>query len=612
MRLKSLHPMLSRRWIAFAVISAGLLWAGVFAGQETFKRSAITGVVEETEADAELKRALLLAVLDRSRSLPLVLAGDTDLARTLISQQPEDLARLNGKLQALAEETRASAIYVIRLDGTAISASNWNQPDSFVGSNYAFRDYFSRAVASGSAEQYALGSVSRRPGLYLSRRVTAGDGAPLGVVVVKVEFDQLEESWRRSGKLTFVTDSHGIVLITSEPSWRFLTMSDIPPKELSQIRDSLQFGEAPLTPVPIWSLHEFDGYPMVATDIEGAMPRQPHFSTIMDVPGTAWTLRVLAPAGTALDAGIWEGRLTAVSIGVPLIAAAAWLLYLSGRAARRRAAEQAARAELEHQVGRRTLELTEARDRLQAEIAEHHATDSRLQSVQQDLVQANRLAILGQVAAGVAHEINQPVATIRAYADNANAFLDRGDTATATENLGLIADLTDRIGSITSQLRGLARKGRLVAEPVNLKAAVQGALFLLRSRFSGSMDMLVIGPIPDDLTVTGQRVRLEQVLINLFQNALEALEGKDGARIEVNVTRVEDDDITLTVADNGPGIPQAIRDNLFIPFNTSKDSGLGLGLVIARDIVTEYGGTITAESSTEGTTFTVTLKRALS
>jgi two-component system C4-dicarboxylate transport sensor histidine kinase DctB len=610
MRFKSHHPLLSRRWIAFAVISAGLLWAGLFVGEETFKRSAIVGVVEETEADAELKRALLLAVLDRSRSLPLVLAGDTDLARTLMSQAPADVARLNTKLQSLAEETRASAIYVIRLDGVAIAASNWNQKDSFVGSNYGFRDYFSSALAKGSAEQYALGSVSRRPGLYLSRRVAAEDDSPLGVVVVKVEFGELEESWRRSGKLTFVTDSHGIVLITSQNDWRFLTISEIAPKELSQIRDSLQFGEAPLTPIPIWSLFDLEGYRMVATDLGGGLPSEPHFATTMDVPGTPWTLHVLAPAVAALDAGVWEGRLIAVTIGVPLIAVAAWLLYLSGRASRRRAAEQAARAELERQVGRRTSELTEARDRLQAEIAEHHTTDARLQSVQQDLVQANRLAILGQVAAGVAHEINQPVATIRAYADNAGAFLGRGDTAAATENLGLIADLTDRIGTITSQLRGLARKGRLAAGPVNLKAAVQGALFLLRSRFSGSMDMLVIGPIPDDLVVTGQRVRLEQVLINLLQNALEALEGRQGAKIELQVISVDETDVVIAVSDNGPGIPASIRDNLFIPFNTSKDSGLGLGLVISRDIVTEYGGTITAESSKAGTTFTVILKRA--
>ncbi|RKE83865.1 ATP-binding protein [Rhizobium sp. AG855] len=604
--------MQPRHWIIFILISGAMLLAGVYFGEETFRQSAVTRLAEETKTDAELKRALLLAVLDRSRSLPLVLSEDPDLARTLTGENPTDIARLNGKLQRLAENTHASAIYVIRGDGMAIAASNWNRPDSFVGSNYGFRDYFSKAFATGSAEQYALGSVSRRPGLYLSRRIASNSGAPLGVVVIKVEFEELEESWRRSGKRTFVTDSHGIVLITGVPAWRFLTLFDIPPRELSQIRDSLQFGEAPLTPIPIWKLQAFDGDMMVATDTgaEAGAPHQTHFATTLAVPGTSWALHVLAPATEALDSGAWEGRLVVISIGLPLIAAAAGLLYLSGRAARRRAAEQAALAELERQVGRRTLELTEARDRLQAEIAEHRATDIRLQGVQQDLVQANRLAILGQVAAGVAHEINQPVATIRAYADNAKSFLDRGNAETAKDNLGLISDLTDRIGAITGELKGLARKGRQTPEPVGVKAAIDGALFLLKSRFAGSFDRLTIGDIPQDVTVFGQRIRLEQVLINLLQNALEAIEGQEKATISIGLARLSPDEVDLTVSDTGPGLPDRVRDNLFIPFTTSKEGGLGLGLVIARDIVTEYGGRLAVDTGPMGTTFTITLKRA--
>jgi len=266
--------------------------------------------------------------------------------------------------------------------------------------------------------------------------------------------------------------------------------------------------------------------------------------------------------------------------------------------------------ELERQVTLRTVELTEARDRLEAEIAEHRATDTRLQGVQQDLVQANRLAILGQVAAGVAHEINQPVATIRAYADNAKTFLARGNGDQAQENLGLIAELTDRIGAITGELKGLARKGRQAGEPVEVKAAVDGALFLLKSRFAGSFDRLTISDIPADLKVLGQRIRLEQVLINLLQNALEAIEGKADGDIRVGIARLSDDEVDLAISDTGPGLPAHVRDNLFIPFTTSKEAGLGLGLVIARDIVTEYGGRLSVETSASGTTFTITLKRA--
>lgn len=597
-------------WLAYAAFAITLLVAGLYYAGERGQAAALRTLAEDANTDAELKRALLLTVLDRSRTLPLVLAQDAELADALQARSPNGITDLNEKLEALIPGTGASVIYAIGLDGTAIAASNFRQPDSFVGSNYAFREYFTSAMAEGTAEQYALGNVSRRPGLYLSRRVEDESGKALGIVVVKVEFETLEQSWQRSGRITYVTDSKGIVLITSRPEWRFLTVTDIPQKERIAIRESLQFGEAPLTPIPVWSLDDLAGHKMVATDTSGTIPRQPHFTQTLPLPGTSWTLHLLAPAAPAMDAGAMQDRLVFLAIGVPLLAAAGLLLHRSGRTARRAADAKAAQAELERQVTLRTVELTEARDRLQAEITEHRATDSRLQGVQRDLVQANRLAILGQVAAGVAHEINQPVATIRAYADNAKAFLDRGNGETAKENLGLIAELTDRIGAITSELKGLARKGRQAAEPVDLKAAIDGALFLLKSRFAGSFDRLEITEIASGLAVLGQRIRLEQVLINLLQNALEAIDDKANATITIGLSRLTDDEVDLSVSDTGPGLPDHVRDNLFIPFTTSKEGGLGLGLVIARDIITEYGGRLSVDTSKNGTTFTITLKRA--
>ncbi|TJW55779.1 MAG: two-component sensor histidine kinase, partial [Mesorhizobium sp.] len=211
--------------------------------------------------------------------------------------------------------------------------------------------------------------------------------------------------------------------------------------------------------------------------------------------------------------------------------------------------------------------------------------------------------------AGVAHEINQPVATIRAYADNARVFLDRQQTAPAEENLDAIAALTERIGTITDELKTFARKGRTAAEPVELRGVIEGAVVLLRSRFAGRLDALDIALPPPALKVMGNRVRLEQVLINLFQNALEALDGRDGARVEVLVEE-KDDGVVLNVSDNGPGIPPAILKSLFTPFNTSKEKGLGLGLVISKDIVADYGGRIEVASGAEGTRFTIHLAKA--
>ncbi|MDK1494175.1 ATP-binding protein, partial [Sinorhizobium sp. 7-81] len=314
----------------------------------------------------------------------------------------------------------------------------------------------------------------------------------------------------------------------------------------------------------------------------------------------------LAPS---LSVGARDARLQMLAILVPLLALAAFLMRRRQMVALRSAAERAARNELEARVEERTRDLTMARDRLETEIADHRLTTEKLQAVQQDLVQANRLAILGQVAAGVAHEINQPVATIRAYADNARTFLDRGQSATAAENLTSIAELTERVGTITDELRRFARKGNFVAEPTEMRDVIEGAMLLLRSRFAGRMDTIKISLPPNGLKVMGNRIRLEQVVINLLQNALEALGDAEDGEIKVRCTET-DGRIELTVADNGPGIPEHVRDELFTPFNTSKDEGLGLGLAISKEIVADYGGDIAVETSTSGTTFTVHLKKA--
>lgn len=597
-----------RAWLLFAGIALVIVATALTGASLYARRAEVATLAAQGRTDANLKVALLRAVLESPRALPLLLSEDQQVHDALQNKGAVAIDVLNRKLEGLVSGTKASVLYVTGVDGFAIASSNWREATSFVGNDYGFRAYFSGAMQSGTAEYFALGNTSKRPGLYISRRV-GNAAAPLGVVVVKMEFDQLEADWHEANRPAYVSDDHGVVLITSVPSWRFMTTAPLAGPLAATIRSSQQFGNAPLIPLPITRPEALspDVSMVHAVTPGGSDAEYLRLSTL--VQSTPWRLDYLVPAEAPIAAAVREMRLLALGVVVPLLALAGYLLWRRQSAQMRIAAEQAARIELERRVVERTHDLSLARDRLQAEITDHRSTEAKLQVMQQELVQANRLATLGQVAAGVAHEINQPVATIRAYADNARVFLERKQTASAEENLGAIAALTERIGGITEELKVFARKGRTAAEPVELRGVIEGAVVLLRSRFAGRLDALDITLPPQTLKVMGNRLRLEQVLINLFQNALEALDGRDGARVQVSAEETADG-VALGVADNGPGISPAILKSLFTPFNTSKEKGLGLGLVISQDIVADYGGRIEVASGRDGTRFTVHLAKA--
>nr|AAA63512.1 dicarboxylate sensor protein [Sinorhizobium meliloti] len=604
----ALRSRARRSWLVFAAVALVLLAAGLLLARDYGRSQALAGLAGQSRIDASLKASLLRAVVERQRALPLVLADDAAIRGALLSPDRQSLDRINRKLEALATSAEAAVIYLIDRSGVAVAASNWQEPTSFVGNDYAFRDYFRLAVRDGMAEHFAMGTVSNRPGLYISRRVD-GPGGPLGVIVAKLEFDGVEADWQASGKPAYVTDRRGIVLITSLPSWRFMTTKPIAEDRLAPIRESLQFGDAPLLPLPF---RKIEARPDGSSTLDALLPGDSTAAFLRVetmVPSTNWRLEQLSPLKAPLAAGAREAQLLTLAALVPLLALAALLLRRRQVVAMRSAEERLARNALEASVEERTRDLRMARDRLETEIADHRQTTEKLQAVQQDLVQANRLAILGQVAAGVAHEINQPVATIRAYADNARTFLHRGQTVTAAENMESIAELTERVGAITDELRRFARKGHFAAGPTAMKEVVEGALMLLRSRFAGRMDAIRIDLPPDGLQALGNRIRLEQVLINLLQNALEAIGDSENGAIQVRC-KAAPGGIALTVADNGPGIAADVREELFTPFNTSKEDGLGLGLAISKEIVSDYGGTIEVESGPSGTTFTVNLKKA--
>ena len=502
------------------------------------ERAMRASALDEAERAASNEAAILAAglesELDKFSLVPLVLARDPQV-QSLLRGNPAEQAALNQRLEQLAGQTGAAAIYLMDRKGLTVAASNWNRPDSFVGSTYRFRDYFRKGLADGVASQFALGTVSRRPGLFITRRVDGPSGA-IGVVAIKVEFEKLEASWAKATSGVYVSDPAGVILVTSRPAWRFRTM---PPGAAGEP------GRNSRTSALIDSRH-----PVAPFD---------------------WELHLLSDPSPALAAARANARLLFFVLLVLIIAAIAAVVV----GIRRR------EARAEKMLNERTARL---RDQLQ---------------------QANRLATLGQITAGVGHEIRQPVSAIRILAETGVRLGERGAHDEARENFARITALTDRIGTITDELRRFSRRGDRARRDVALRQLIDGALLLLRDRISHLGIHLVLPPDAAlERVVRGEHVGLEQVLVNLLQNAIDAT-GQSG-RVTIAVDALERE-VRLSVTDDGPGISAEQRANLFQPFATTKAEGLGLGLVISQDIMRGLGGDLVAEAVPTGARFTMVI-----
>ncbi|KFG88922.1 His Kinase A domain protein [Sphingobium herbicidovorans NBRC 16415] len=575
-------------WSILILLAVGVAacWAFAVRYDQQARRTLIEDKREDVSSQARAQLRLLESELQKFRLIPVVLGEYSDLRDALRSGRA-DMA-LNDKLALLTGKTGAAAIFILDATGRTIAASNARNPDSFVGQNYAFRPYYQLGWRDGGGEYFALGTVSRRPGLYLARRVDGRDG-PMGVIVVKVEFDAIERAWADGRTWTFVADQNGILLLSSDPARRFLALKPVSPALRRQIQDALQFGGAPLTPVGL-TLNP-DGSARLRGGGEAIVADMP-------APVRGWRLYEVAPIGDALAGVSQRTRIATMLFAIFLALLGAILGWFMAR--RRRAVRD--RERLEREVALRTEALgheMEARSR----------ADRRYRQAREELAHANRLGTLGTISAGVAHEINQPVAAIRTFAENAGLFLEREKPEQASANLREIVAMTDRIGSITAQLRRFARRGVGEIGPVPLVQAIEGVRLLIADRFRGAGVRLTLPDVDPGVKVRAGRVRLEQVLINLLNNALDAVSGQPDAWVMVTLTD-EGDRLYLDVRDSGPGIDPASRDDLFMPFATSKPGGLGLGLHIARDIMVEFGGALDLVSDELHTVFRMTLVKA--
>lgn len=554
------EDLLPRRWIWTATALAVILVLAMVGLDRLMERRAYAEEGALAEDDAAILASGLRSELEKFTLMPIALAEDPAVAEVLAGRAPP--AQMNSRLQALARQSDAAAIYLTDRTGRTLAASNWNLPTSFVGANYAFRQYFREAMADGAGTQFALGTVSRRPGLYVARRVGSAE-EPLGIVAVKVEFDALEAAWRQTTRGVYVTDADGIVLLASRPEWRFQSVDADKLRGRDQVADERQFG-----------VRRFS--PLVLSDKSGiaATVSAPLVEAEQPVPPVGWTLHLLVDAAPRAAAAVANGRLALVLVAALILAGlgGAWLLR------RRRA------------------------------VAEEAVVAERTRTLREQLSQANRLATLGQITAGVSHEISQPIAAARVFAENGRRLIEGGKSAEAAESLSRIVGLTEKMGRITDELRRFSRRQPSERRSMPVGEVIEGALLLLRDRILQMQTVVERPPAElEDLLVEAEHVRLEQVLVNLLQNALDA--GGPGGKIVIAI-EAEAERLLLGVGDSGPGIPPEREASLFQPFATSKPEGLGLGLVISRDIMRELDGSLTYRRGDPGAWFTMAIPRA--
>ncbi|CAH0318126.1 C4-dicarboxylate transport sensor protein DctB [Pseudomonas koreensis] len=563
-----------------------LIIAGTVVAATLAMRHAERQALEEDAARANQQLGLyansLHTLIDRYRALPAVLALDPQLRSALAG--PVDAAQqaaLNVKLEKINGAAQSSTLELLDRTGLAVAASNWRLPSSYVGHNYGFRPYFSQTRTQGTGRFYAVGVTSGIPGYFLSSAVLGDHDEFLGAMVVKLEFPELEREWSQGSDTLLVSDARGIIFIANQPGWRYRVLRPLSADDLAEIKSTRQYDKQSLVPLTHLPLRRFDDNSDLRR-VEGPLGTADYLWESLPLTTEGWTLHLLRRPQVAFE-DLRNAALAAAGVWLALV----FLLLFLNQRWRLAKVRQRNREELERLVEERTRDLRTA---------------------QEGLVQSAKLAALGQMSAALAHEINQPLTAQRMQLATLRLLLEHGRVDDAYKALKPVDDMLTRMAALTGHLKTFARKSPSgLRERLDLATVVDQSLQLLDARLRDEQVSLVLH-LTRPAWVRGDAIRLEQVLINLLRNALDAMQGKACKRLEI---RLEADEQLwrLSVSDNGGGIAEEHLGQVFDPFFTTKPvgDGLGLGLAVSFAIVHESGGRLSVENGDHGAVFSLTL-----
>jgi two-component system C4-dicarboxylate transport sensor histidine kinase DctB len=520
---------------------------------------------ESTRSRAELRMALyggnLLAELRQNAIVPQLLGRDPTLIAALESA---DYSLSTQRLISFVEEIGAASLMLLDTDGRTVAATDRNR----IGSAHRAESYFVDAIRSSSTIFSVIKNDNAGYRFFYSRRIQNG-GTTVGVIAVEVDLKKFERAWAGISDAVIVMDSNGEILLATEPRWRGQT------EEQALVNRTPQSAiERAIQATADWTALPPDAY----LQGEAVMRLEAR------VNFRGW--RMVSYTTYASVRERVNGVLALEVMGFAILLAVTFY-FMSRRTAGRAAIFQ-----------RESAELRALNAALQREIAERKRVQETLAVAEQTLEQSSKLAALGEMSAAVSHELNQPLAAMKTYLAGARLLLRRNRPDEALSSFQRIDDLIERMGAITRQLKSYARKGQQAFTPVNMADALASSLSMMEPQLR-QRQVQIVRILPDDPVYTlGDRMRIEQVLVNLLRNALDATKSERNPKVEIILSAGET--ATMTVRDNGPGIEDL--DALFAPFYTTKQpgDGVGLGLAISSGIVSDLGGRLTARNGQSG------------
>ena len=560
--------------IAFTKPSAPLRWhirlalvlLCMIAAVSTWvtNRVLIDRFTTTTRNQAELSLALysgtLLSELRQNAIVPQLLARDPALIGALNSK---DFSLSTQRLISFVEELGSQALTLLDARGQVVASTDRTR----LGARHHHTAFFSDAM---QAEATVYTTYRDKGGIYrfiYSRRIER-QGTPIGVIFVEVDLQKYQQAWAGISDAVIVIDDDGVIVFSTEHLWRGLSEAEAlnrqPP--LGAVRRAIQT-------TTNWTAVPADAY----VRGEGVMRAEGRLAF------QNWGMVVFRTY-----AGVRErvnGFLALELMGFAVLLALSF--YVLGR----KSTEDMQRFQKE------SVDLRQLNLRLQREIAERERMQKTLEVAEQTIAQSSKLAALGQMSAAVSHELNQPLAAMKTYLAGARLLLARNRPDEALVSFHRIDDLLERMGSITRQLKSYARKGADTFVPVDLCSVIGSVLSMMELQLKeGAVQITSVTP-DYPIWVLGDRVRIEQVLVNLLRNAMDATQGVAGPQIEISLQSGEI--ASLSVRDNGDGVQDL--DALFEPFYTTKQpgEGVGLGLAISSGIVTELGGRLMARNGQE-------------